>query len=422
MNSERIQQAWWRRPAVAYGLAFLFLVITALLGAFLRYLFAGPPAWAYPAWATYKHFLHAHSHIAFLGWVYNALFALILLYFIPKEKQKGLMWLFWITQLSTVGMLLFFPIQGYARESIIFSTLHIFFSWAFAGMVWKRLSSSSITARRYLKLGFFFMIISSLGPFALGPMMVNGMGGSSWYYMAIYYYLHFQYNGWFIFGLLALLYQYLELGGHRIAQPASNTALFLFTLGVFLSLSLSILWAEQQNWLYTMAALAGVLQLAACYYLYRSLPAGPGGVWQGLSPLVKQLVLFAALFFLVKNVLQLVAALPALSDLAFSNRNFIIAFLHMIFLGVVSPLLLAEGFRRRWLPETRASRSFIYLFLLAFLLSQLLLTAMYLPGLTPLLAPLHAKGMFYLSALMFLAAAGIGVLSIAPLTKQAGQL
>ncbi|EMR03380.1 hypothetical protein [Cesiribacter andamanensis] len=406
MSSESVQQKWWYKPATAFGLGFLFLVVTAALGAFLRYLFVDPPAWA-----TYKHFLHAHSHIAFLGWVYNALFGLILLYFIPQGKQRGLMRLFWLTQIATVGMLIFFPIQGYARESIVFSTLHIFFSWAFAAGAWKRLQSRSQVARRYLKLGLFFMIISSLGPFALGPMMVNGMGGSPWYYGAIYYYLHFQYNGWFIFALLALLYQYLDVQDMRIARAAASAALLLFTLGVFLSLSLSVLWAEQQGWLYALAALAGVLQLAGCYFLYRSLQPASKDLWRRFAPLVKQLLLFAALAFLLKNVLQLVAALPALSDLAFSNRNFIIAFLHLIFLGVVSPLLLAEGFRRRWLVPDPANRILIYLFLLAFIGSQLLLTGLYIPGFTPLLAPVYARGMLYLSLAMFVCLAVLGMRS-----------
>lgn len=406
MKKEAMQKGWLK-PANGFALAFLFLVITVALGTFLRLLFIQPVAGA-----NYKYFLHAHSHLGFLGWVYNALYALILLYFIPRHKQRGLMWLFWLTQIATLGMLLFFPIQGYARESIIFSTLHIFFSWAFAAMAWRRLQSSSQTARRYLKLGLFFMVISSLGPFAMGPLMVNGLAGSTWYYMAIYYYLHFQYNGWFVFALLALLYQYLEQQGFSVRPSAAGRALLGFSLGTLLSLSLSILWAEQWAWLYQAAALAGIVQLAACYFLYRSLQPLPKKTWHSLAPLVKQLLLFAGLFFLAKNVLQLVAAIPALSDLAFGNRNFIIAFLHLIFLGVVTPLLLAEAFRRQWLPLTRLARTFTYLFLLCFVLSELLLTLLYLPGLTPLLAPYYATGLFVFSGLMLICIAGIGAIAV----------
>ncbi len=400
-------QKWWLKPATAFGLAFFFLIITAALGTFLRYFFVGAVSWA-----NYKYFLHAHSHLAFLGWVYNALYALILSYFIPADKQKGLMRLFWLTQIATVGMLVFFPLQGYARESIIFSTLHIFFSWAFTWMARKHMHSSSPIAGRYLKLGLFFMVISSLGPFAMGPIMVNGLGGSNWYYMAIYYYLHFQYNGWFIFALLAVLYQYLEARGFSISNASAARAFMLFALGCVFSLSLSILWAEQQGWLYGLAALAGVLQLGGLYYLYRSvLPVSPH-CWGGLQPLVKQLLIFAALAFGVKNVLQLVAALPALADIAFSNRNFIIAFLHLIFLGVVTPVLLAEGFHRHWLPSSSAGRVLIYLFLLAFVGSQLLLTTLYLPPLTAWIAPWYAKGLFYVSGAMFLALMGVGTLKL----------
>jgi hypothetical protein len=407
MKEAKELQKGWLKPATAFGLSFFFLIITAALGTFLRYIFVSPVSWA-----NYKHFLHAHSHLAFLGWVYNALFALILCYFIPRHKQKGLMWLFWITQIATVGMLAFFPIQGYARESIVFSTLHIFFSWAFAWMVWKRMQSSSQIAGRYLKLGLFFMVISSLGPFAMGPIMVNGLGGSNWYYMAIYYYLHFQYNGWFIFALLAMLYQYLESIGLPISKTAAARAFILFALGCIFSLSLSILWAEQQGWLYGLAALAGVMQLAGLFYLYRSVIPAKAGGWSGLKPLVKQLLIFAALAFLAKNVLQLFAAVPALADMAFSNRNFIIAFLHLIFLGVVTPVLLAEGFHRRWLYASTASSVLIYLFLIAFIGSQLLLTTLYFPPLTAWVAPWYVKGLFILSGMMFLMLTGVGITTL----------
>lgn len=406
MSEAKELQKWWLKPATAFGLSFLFLIITAALGTFLRYFFVG----AVP-WANYKNFLHAHSHLAFLGWVYNALFALILCYFIPRARQRGLFLLFWLTQLATIGMLIFFPIQGYARESIIFSTLHIFFSWAFAWMAWKRIQTTSPIAGRYLKLGLFFMVISSFGPFALGPLMVNGLGGSNWYYMAIYYYLHFQYNGWFIFALLAIVYQYLEASGLSISRTAASRAFILFFLGCVFSLSLSILWAEQQGWLYGLAALAGVLQLAGLYYLYQSVTPAHPHAWHGFKPLVKHLLLFAGLAFGAKNVLQLFAALPLIADMAFSNRNFIIAFLHLIFLGVVTPVLLAEGFHRHWLGTFKATRIATYLFLLAFVGSQLVLTCLYFPPLTALLAPWYAKDLFYLSGLMFIALLSIGMVS-----------
>ena len=108
------------------GIALVYFIMAALLGVLLRSF----PLVEMPI--TYKFFLHTHSHIALLGWVYVALTTLIYKLFVQSpEKDKKYRKIFWFTQFTLVGMLLTFPFQGYALFSIVFSTLFLFASYWF---------------------------------------------------------------------------------------------------------------------------------------------------------------------------------------------------------------------------------------------------------------------------------------------------
>ena len=106
-------------------------LIAALMGLVLRYAFIGELNF------NYRFLTHAHSHVAMLGWVYLMIYVLFVHYFVP-EKKPVFTRLFWLTQLAVVGMMLSFPLQGYAAISILFSTLHIFCSY-YQWLTWHHL-------------------------------------------------------------------------------------------------------------------------------------------------------------------------------------------------------------------------------------------------------------------------------------------
>ena len=79
------------------------------------------------------------------------------------------------------------------------------------------------------------------------------------------------------------------------------------------------------------------------YRLYDYLPSGNGykarlvlKQLQRRRNLVELLFRAAILCFIVKNVLQAISALPVIADLAYSHRNYIIAYLHMVLIGFIS--------------------------------------------------------------------------------------
>ena len=202
---EAKDHAWLQNILIRASLFNLFIV--ACLGLTLR----SAPLIQFPF--SYTYLLHGHSHFAFGGWVMPALLWSIMRLF--PEITDSISIKHWrnITALllfSAYGMLLSFPVQGYGPVSICFSTLSIAGGVYLAIIIWKSLRKSRLVSHLFLKAGLFYLVLASIGPFATGPIIAMGMKGSVLYFDAIYFYLHFMYNGWFTFAVLGLLYRKLE--------------------------------------------------------------------------------------------------------------------------------------------------------------------------------------------------------------------
>src|SRR5690606_1037694 len=65
----------------------------------------------------------------------------------------------------------------------------------------------------HMRVALIYFLISAVGPFAIGATGAMGLAQSKWYYFSVYYYLHFQYNGFFTFGVLAALLSLLDQKG-----------------------------------------------------------------------------------------------------------------------------------------------------------------------------------------------------------------
>ena len=104
-------------------------------------------------------------------------------------------------------MLISFPIPGYGIFSILFSTLTIFVSYMFAILYWNDLNrlTNKTTTHLWLKASLLFSAISSFGAFSLAYMMVTQNIHQNLYLSAVYFFLHFQYNGWFFFACMGLI-------------------------------------------------------------------------------------------------------------------------------------------------------------------------------------------------------------------------
>jgi hypothetical protein len=215
------------------------LLLVAGIGVILRYKIA----FSLP-FIDQKHLLHGHSHFAFAGWITQALMVLLVAH-LAKQKGENIFKKYRLilnaNLLTAYAMLIAFPIEGYGLYSIIFSTLSIFVSYAFAIMYWKDLntiSEKNIIAW-WFKAAVVLNAFASLGAFGLAFMRIEKIIHQNWYLAAEYFYLHFQYNGWFFFACMGLISSIISTD----ARPVIFKRIFtLFVTAVVPAYFLSTLW------------------------------------------------------------------------------------------------------------------------------------------------------------------------------------
>ena len=326
---------------------------------------------AYPLvsipFVTYKNVLHAHSHFAFGGWITPVLIYLILRFFpVIQNPSAYHHWRKIITLMlvSAYGMLLSFPFQGYGGISIVFSTLSIAAGF-YAGIIIHFASKPQffLASWSFLRTGFLYFAISAIGPFATGPLIALGKAGTPLYYNAIYFYLHFQYNGFFTFIVLAVLYKLIE---RNKSFNHGKLVFRLMNIACIPAYVLSVLWTQPTILLNIIGGTAALLQLTALYFLLKDIT---GLKWE--TDIQHWLFRIAIFALLVKSLLQLLSALPFVAQLAYQNRNFVIAYLHLVLIGFISVFVFSVMAR-----PTSFSRLFyngILAFLFAFISTELIL-------------------------------------------------
>lgn len=317
--------------------ALLNFVVVALAGVALRYKVTFP----LPA-VDFKNLLHAHSHFAFAGWVSTALFALMIAFFAsPEAKQdKAFRVLFWFSQVTSYGMLISFLVQEYGTISIGFSTAYICVTYAMAIVLWRITSKEKAKLSvKALRASLIFLAISSLGPYALAYIKAAHVLNGELYHNSIYWYLHFQYNGWFSFAVFALFLRVREdRPGYLLKTWLTPYRLLLIAcVPVYL---LSILWIIPPLWVFIIAGAGGTLQLIALVMIVKQLVA-ERKVSKGMDATARSLFLFAGIAFTIKLLLQFLSVFPTLNQFVFGHRPVIIGYLHLVMLGFVSFFVFA---------------------------------------------------------------------------------
>lgn len=353
-------------------IALFYLVLAATFGLLLRLqLFSSLFS------LNYKFILHTHSHVALLGWVFTALFVAIVYAFLPAYIQKYKV-LFWITQISVVGMLFSFPFQGYAAISIIFSTLFLFVSYWFTYGFFSHTNKLRVS-KKTLPLSFsiiraslLYLAFSSIGPWALGPMMVLEMKGTDLYNFAIYFYLHFLYNGFFTLAILGIFFRILEQKNIAFQQATAQRVFNYINWSIIPTFLLSTLGISPPNIIYILASFGALLQVLALYYFIVILKEIP---IQTFSKWALFLFKIALLAFSLKIIMQLFSAIPWLVIHIHETKNsVVIGYLHMVLLGFVSVFLLAYFISNRSLLITKKiSRIGILTFLIGLIGSEFIL-------------------------------------------------
>ena len=336
------------------------LLIVAILGSLMRYKICFEFHLL-----DQKNIQHAHSHFAFAGWISQTLMAFMVYYLQQNSTRISLskyQTLLTLNLLTSVGMLVSFIASGYSLVSIVCSTLSIFISFAFAWLFWvdsKHLPSLS-TATKWFKASLVFLILSSLGTFSLAYMMATHQLNQHIYLASIYWYLHFQYNGWFLFACMGLLVSLIEPNEHN--HHKFNQVFWLFFATCIPAYTLSVLWANLPNWLFAITIVSSVVQTWAWFKFVSLFKPHFTQIKTKSGSAIGFILLLLTLAFTVKILLQLGSTIPEISKLAFGLRPVVIAYLHLVLLAITSVFLVVLMFLKGIFKSTpQAIRLFMFL-------------------------------------------------------------
>ena len=314
------------------------LLLVAAIGTILRYKIAYSLSFI-----DQKHLMHAHSHFAFTGWITMALMALMVGY-LAGECGDGIFkkyrWILYANLITAYGMLLSFPFEGYGKFSISFSTLSVIANYIFAYRFWKDLDhiKKQNNSHSWFKAALIFNAFSSFGTFALAYMMATKSIQQDYYLASIYFFLHFQYNGWFFFACMGLLSARLLI--HTISPALLQKIFWLFASACIPAYFLSALWMPIPLWVYILVILAAIAQLAGWIWLVVLVKSNFTYIKNNFPKSCLQIIGLVSIALSIKLLLQLGSTIPSLSDLAFGFRPIVIGYLHLVLLGVISLFLL----------------------------------------------------------------------------------
>jgi hypothetical protein len=393
-------------------ISLLNLCIVAALGVLMRYKIG----FEFP-YLDQKHLQHSHSHFAFAGWLGHTLMVLMVYFLQTKITDfQGNRYnkIIIANLIFSYGMLVSFIIEGYGLVSIIFSTASIMISYVFAYRFIKdlKLLDNDLVAKSWFKAALFFNIISSLGTFYLAYMMASKNFVQDFYLSSIYYYLHFQYNGWFFFACMGLAFGFLNL--RKSEHSFYETSFKLFAAACVPAYFLSTLWLDLPIWLYVITVIAAIIQVLAWLKFVAVLLKTRRNALENYSPLLRYILLFVSFALSIKLLLQLGSTIPFVSDLAFGFRPIVIAYLHLILLAIITLFILFYIYANHLIFISREIKYSILLFSIGVLLNEIVLAIQGLASLSYTTIPYVNEILFGIAILLFI---GIGFIFYFSLKK-----
>ncbi|UKJ07965.1 hypothetical protein [Solitalea lacus] len=385
-------------------LSLLSIVIVALYGMIMRYKIA----FDFP-YLNQKNLLIAHFHFAIIGWVSHLLYSNLLLGiqpYLPSKNVKKYNRLIVANLLSAFGMLGAFTIKGYGPVSFTFYTFSVVIALVFTVFYIKEVGNFPIAykkSRPWAVTGLLLNVVSSVGPLTLVYMMVTKHIHQELYLASVYYYLHFQYSGWFFFGTMAIVLSNLPVENLPIKKYFQ---LFAFT--VFPTYFLSTLWAKIPLWLYVVTVIATLLQLAAWISLLVKLMPIFSQMKQKLQYRWLNVFFYvAALALTIKFILQTISIIPQLSQLVFGFRPIVIAYLHLVFLGVYSLFFVGYLFAKGFIYPSKIAMITAFAFLTGVFLNELLLAIQGFAAFAYIPIPFVNEMLFGIAVLLWGSALGL---------------
>lgn len=315
-----------------------FFIVFAVLGTIIRWKMAIP---LLPSLNS-EYLIHAHSHIAVLGWTNVAFMALLIFFTFSQDalKRTSLKVYFWALFIVNAGIAPSFTAQGYGPISITFSTLSVVLSFWFLFIYFRSQSRAEKTLPHHLffTTGMLLYVLSAAGLVMVAMSMAAKIGGDDLFNAGVYFYLHSQYNGWMIFILIGSIYSYLHRKGVRPSKKAIVWQWALLTISFLPSYIPQISDIGLSEWLIAIGMIGTILNLVAIVLFLRTtvrtMLSHIDSKWLRLT------YLYAMLAFLIKALLEVGGSLPGLTEMVHTNRQVVIGYLHLTLLAFISVYLI----------------------------------------------------------------------------------
>ena len=375
--------------------------LVALLGVIMRYKIQ----FSFP-FLDQKHLQEAHSHFAFYGWITNVLYVLIVHYISkvnPLVKLRKYEYLIVINLAASFAMLGTFIYGGYFWASIVASTTALLASFVFCYFFVVDARKIQDTSKIWFLAGLFFAVISSVGVFNLAYMMSSKNINQDLYLASEYYFLHFQYNGFFIFSCIGLLLYSMKEAGSPISAKKNKLLFWLMFFGCLIGVGLSFLWMKLPAMIFAVIVLGTLGQTAGAIILYGFVKKSWTNLVLKWSPMHRFVLLFVGFAFAVKIALQLGSNIPAVNQFAFGFRNVVIAYLHLVLLMCIATFLVNQILATNFFTISKTLLLGLKLFLLGIFLNELLLGLMGIFSIKYISIPYANHFLLYISLLIFVA-------------------
>lgn len=389
-------------PKRLLSLGLLSLIIVALLGVIMRYKIG----FSFPI-VNQKHLQLAHSGFAFSGLITHFLLTFIL-FVIHDSLRAGQLKLL----THTIHANLFFSYvacmafiwQGFGMIAVtaqLMSFIAVLLFVVLGLFKWAALKSS---AMRWFKMGGVLFLFSLIAQFWLIEMWLTGNMTQYNYLAATYWFLHFQYNGWFFFGCMGLLVNWMNQ--HQLNFAHQDTFFKAFAISVIPAYGLSVLWLKLPVWIYVLVVLSALVQCVGLFYLIRQFLTAGFKKIADQKPVLFFVGLLSMLALMVKIALQAGSTIPSISKLAFGFRPIVIAYLHLVLLAFTLLFLLAYLIDQPYFTLNRKSAQAIKFFAVMVFLNEFFLGIQGIASLSYTVVPFINEILLGVALLLLLSAIG----------------
>jgi hypothetical protein len=234
-------------------------------------------------------------------------------------------------------MLFSFAFSGYKAFSIVLLSVFGITSYVLSFKLLKDLKTDAI-AVKFIKWGIYYYLLSSLATWFLAGVIVT-QGKTDLYYNTVYFYLHFLYNGFFVFSLFGVLLKLIEDRGVNLNQKHTKRFFVFLNIACIPTYALSVLWSNVSIFWNIIGGIGAVFQLVSLFFMLNIVVIA----FQKISrkAWAKALLYFSLGSYGLKIIIQLASAHPYFVEKSIALKPFfIIGYLHLFTLGFMSTFIL----------------------------------------------------------------------------------